>query len=289
MPNFWTRTSNIAAPSHPRPVLISPIKLLEPEALDTISKKNRLLVHVASREAYYQAHLPGAVVVEPRELVDGTPPATGRLPSVERLTALFGRLGYDPDLDIVVYDDEGGGWAGRFIWTLDIIGHRRSAYLNGGLQAWHGAGLPLESGSGTQPEFSNVSLTLDNAPIAELEDVLSAIDDPDQIIWDVRSQEEFLGLRRTANRAGHIPGAVHLDWMDLKDPSNDLRLTKNVEQLLRAHGLVREKSIITHCQTHHRSGLSYLIARLCGFDKIRAYHGSWAEWGNRDDTPITGP
>jgi thiosulfate/3-mercaptopyruvate sulfurtransferase len=30
---------------------------------------------------------------------------------------------------IVVYDDEGGGWAGRFIWTLDIIGHKNYSYL----------------------------------------------------------------------------------------------------------------------------------------------------------------
>ena len=269
--------------------LITPITLLEPEVFAERPRENLLVVHVASREAYDQAHLPGAVLVEPKELVDGTPPATGRLPSADRLSTLFGRLGYHADLDIVVYDDEGGGWAGRFIWTLDIIGHCKSSYLNGGLQAWHGAGLPLEAGSGTQPEFRQVSLTLDDTPIAELEDVLIAIDDPEQVIWDVRSIEEFLGQRRTAARVGHIPGAVHLDWMELKDRSNNLRLIANPEELLATHGLVREKSIITHCQTHHRSGLSYLTARLCGFEKIRAYHGSWSEWGNRDDTPITGP
>jgi thiosulfate/3-mercaptopyruvate sulfurtransferase len=46
------------------------------------------------------------------------------------------------------------------------------------------------------------------------------------------------------------------------------------------------RPVITHCQSHHRSGLSYMVGRLLGFANIRAYHGSWGEWGNRDDLPI---
>ena len=45
--------------------------------------------------------------------------------SVEQLNRLFSFLGLTPDTHIVVYDDEGGGWAGRFLWTLDVIGHQR--------------------------------------------------------------------------------------------------------------------------------------------------------------------
>jgi thiosulfate/3-mercaptopyruvate sulfurtransferase len=56
------------------------------------------------------------------------------------------------------------------------------------------------------------------------------------------------------------------------------------------HGIDGSRAVITHCQSHHRSGLSYLVARLLDFPNVRAYHGSWAEWGNREDTPIaTGP
>ncbi|MBT3897162.1 MAG: sulfurtransferase, partial [Gammaproteobacteria bacterium] len=46
-----------------------------------------------------------------------------------------------------------------------------------------------------------------------------------------------------------------------------------------------DKKIITHCQTHHRSGLTYLIGKSLGYD-IKAYPGSWSEWGNHPDTPV---
>ena len=75
--------------------------------------------------------------------------------------------------------------------------------------------------------------------------------------------------------------------MMLKDPTRALRLTEGLTELLAAHGIDPTVPTITHCQTHHRSGLSYMIGRLLGFSEIRAYHGSWAEWGNRDDLPVS--
>jgi rhodanese-related sulfurtransferase len=32
-------------------------------------------------------------------------------------------------------------------------------------------------------------------------------------------------------------------------------------QILEGLGLSKDKEIITHCQTHHRSGFTYLVAR----------------------------
>lgn len=247
---------------------------------------NLLMLQVTSAEVYAAAHLPGALLVTPAELVCGIPPATGRLPDLPQLEALFARLGYAPDKDIVVYDDEGGGWAGRLAWTLDVIGHRRWTYLNGGMHAWQAAGLQFEQTPVTVSP-STVELTIDTAPVAEIADVLAAIEDTQQAVWDVRSEQEYLGLRQAAARVGHIPGAINWDWMYLKDPADNMRLTAGIAEQLQALGLA-DKAIITHCQTHHRSGLSYMVGRLLGLD-IRAYHGSWSEWGNRDDTPIELP
>lgn len=275
----WILGPMTLKPSADNPVLV------EPHEVDP--NDDQLIVHVAEPQAFDHAHIPNAVHVAPGELVCGIPPATGRLPSEAQLNALFARIGYHPERRIIAYDDEGGGWAGRFLWTLDVIGHRQWGYLNGGIHAWRAAGLRLASGPGAAPERSSVTLVVDRTPIAEIDDVLRAIEDPTHVVWDVRSLEEFRGERQAAKHVGHIPGAIHLDWMALKNPGDDLRLVADLQALLNAHGLTADKAIITHCQTHHRSGLSYMAARLLGYANIRAYHGSWSEWGNRDDVPIT--
>lgn len=248
-----------------------------------------LIAQVTSPEVYAGGHVPGAVHVSPADLVSGIPPATGRLPDSDALTALFRRIGYTHDTEVVTLDDEGGGWAGRLAWTLDIIGNPNWRYLDGGLNAWAAAGLAIDR-EGVLVTPSNVTVTVDPAPIAEADDILDRLEDEDLVIWDCRSAAEFWGHRRAAVRAGHIPGAVNLDWLDLMDGNRNLCLVEDLEGLLAENGIVRERDVITHCQTHHRSGLTYMAARLLGFPRIRAYHGSWSEWGNRMDTPVqTGP
>ena len=260
--------------------------LITPAAL-AARTDNPLIVQVTSAQVYAAGHVPGAVLVEPRELICGIPRATGRLPTATQLTSLFRRIGYEHGVAVVTLDDEGGGWAGRFAWTLDVIGNGNWQYLDGGLHAWHGAGLPLSRAPSARRR-TNVDVEIDRTPIAEAEDIMAALDDPALLVWDCRSAEEYAGRRVAAARAGHIPGAVNLDWVELMDRNRRLALVADVDALLASRGITPDRDVVTHCQTHHRSGLSYMVARLLGFPRIRAYHGSWSEWGNRTDTPIEG-
>ena len=232
-----------------------------------------------------QVFIPGAFHLPTAALIEGTPPSTGKLPSKAQLDAVFGYIGYEATQTIVVSDHEGGGWAGRLAWTLDVIGHSRWLYLDGGIHAWQQAGFEVTHAP-TEAIRTQPDLTIDTKPLIGIDELMARLGEEDLVIWDVRSRDEFLGKRPGAQRNGHIPGATNIDWLDLMDHNNAMRLRSDLRDLLQAHGITPERNVVTHCQTHHRSGLSYMVGRLLEFTNIRAYDGSWSEWGNRTDTPI---
>ena len=270
---------------------LPPVGLIEPEQLASqLEDENLLILDACNPVTYQQVHIPGAVHISPRELICNEPPATGMLPSLEHLSAVLGRVGYQQDKHIVVYDDEGGGWAGRLIWTLDLLGHQKMSYLNGGLHAWLGARLPLQKDP-VMPEPTAVEATIVNPNVrAMAEDIMAELaegETSDMVVWDARSPEEHTGIKQLATRAGRIPGAINYEWTRGMDADNQYRIHPNLQAQLDDLGLGADKNIVTHCQTHHRSGFTYMAGRILGYQKIRAYDGSWSEWGNRADTPIT--
>lgn len=264
--------------------------LISPETFNELpTHRDILLVAVMQQSVFNTHHIPGSILVEPAELTGGIKPAVGKLPAIDKLNALFSRIGLHSKKHVIVYDDEGGGWAGRLIWTLDMIGHENYSYLDGGLSAWLKMGFPLSNANTVAaiPEPTNYSTKIREELLVSKDAVLASIDDAESIIWDARASDEFNGTKITALQNGHIPGAVNLDWLDLQDRENDLRLRPlpEIEQQLNELGITKNKKIITHCQTHHRSGLTYLVGKALGYD-IKAYDGSWSEWGNDLELPI---
>lgn len=262
------------------PLIVEPAELLP--LLD--SEHAPLLIDLSSEASYQRWHLPGAVHVPVQMLLCNQPPAPGRIAPVEQLNRLFSYLGLTPEKHVVVYDDEGGGWAGRFIWTLDVIGHTRYSYLNGGLHAWLAEEYPVASGI-EDPVSGKIEVEINPNELVEIPNILAGIESQSLGVWDARSPEEYRGEKITAQKAGHIPSAVNVEWTDLMDRQRSLRIRTDAREYLASRGIDDSKPWVTHCQSHHRSGFTYLVGKSLGFD-IKAYHGSWAEWGNHPDTPV---
>ncbi len=263
--------------------------LLEPSELASrLGEPGLLIVDVGKEAVYRQAHVPGAIHLDYRRLQRGTPPAPGLPPAPAEIAALLSEIGLTPETHVVAYDDEGGGRSARLLWLLELVGHRRYSWLNGGVHAWLADDLPFESTPNAPTAARYEVSALNDRAIADLDYVLARHRDPDVVVWDARSREEYEGRRPLAAKAGHIPGAVNYEWTAAQDMERDGRLRdlETVRAELAALGIDGGKEIITHCQTHHRSSFTWLLGRILGFENIRGYAGSWSEWGNRPETPV---
>lgn len=264
--------------------------VLEAEALYQLMQANQqlLIVDLSKSAVYQQAHVPDAIHMEPKSLISGQQPAPGKLPSAEALSDLFSAIGLTEDSHVIAYDDEGGGWAGRLIWTLDMIGHKHYSYLNGGIHAWLSENLPTEQMPTQATPSQYKALIQQGGPTVTMDYIQSKIGQAGFTIWDARSPDEFQGKQSFAQRAGHIPGAINFEWTEGMDKNRNLRIKDPVElkRTLSSLGINAYDEVITHCQTHHRSGFTYLLGKILGFTNIKAYPGSWSEWGNDPNTPI---
>jgi thiosulfate/3-mercaptopyruvate sulfurtransferase len=263
--------------------------IVEARALSQqLNDSNLLIIDLSSEENYLQGHIPGAIRLAPEKLLSGTPPIPNKLPSEAALQQLCQDIGLTPDSHVVAYDDQMGPWAGRLVWTLNSVGFDNCSVLDGQLNAWKNAGLALET-TVNRPERSDIAVTLNTESVADIAFLKDHLGDHTFAIWDARSPEEYSGEKViNAQKGGHIPGAININWTDCLISSEDLRLKPKAEllALLSSKGITTDKTVITHCQTHRRSGLTYLVAKYLGFKQLRCYDGSWFEWGNQPDTPI---
>ena len=189
------------------PLLLQPAELAQ--QLDTA---DLVIVDLSSAAGYIRQHIPGAVNVDAAQVTASRPPVMGLLPDAAAFGRLLGSAGITPQSHVVAYDGENGLKAARFLWTLDVIGHARFSLLDGGLQAWLNAQLPVESGVVTAAAAAPYPAGYRPEHQADKTYIQNHIGDTAVAVLDVRTPAEYAGTDKRAQRAGHIPGAVNVDW-----------------------------------------------------------------------------
>lgn len=234
-----------------------------------------------------QAHIAGARRLTYADITRDAPPVHGLMPDPEAMMQRLAAAGVDPRQPIVAYDIGQRGQAARLVFTLDALGVPGAQILDGGLAAWMAAGHPVASGTPSAPAVdvqlpaANYNHTvLDGTAINVVREAASAR------LLDTRSANEFNGSDRRAARAGHIPGARHLEWTELMTNDGRLRPETELRERLAAVDAKPEHHVIVYCHSHHRSAHTYAVLRHLGYPQVSGYPGAWSEWGNRHDLPI---
>lgn len=262
--------------------------IIEPEELEAVLDDPAVvIVDLCKAKQYRKAHIPGAHFINYPDIVHIQKPMMGLVPSDQQFSGLLSSIGITSDSHVIAYDDEGGGCASRFIWTLHVFGHTGTSLLNGGLFSWASEGHPLTKAT-PEKTASNYTLTNTGKYTADSSYIMQHLDDERLALLDARSLAEYSGNKKFANKGGHIPGAKHYEWTEAMDRTHNLRLLSpgSIQQKLDLLGLTKDREIVVYCQTHHRSAFSYMMLRALGYEDVKGYPGSWSEWGNRDDTPV---
>jgi thiosulfate/3-mercaptopyruvate sulfurtransferase len=200
---------------------------------------------------------------------------------------LFERIGLEPDHFIVADDDGAGVDAARLLWTLEVAGHKNYALLNGGFAAWDDAEYEV-SESPSVTKRGNYPVKRFSGGSIVLEEVLKSLHREEICIIDTRSAAEYSGTDVRAKKGGHIPGAIHFDWSSAVDMTEEgaLRDPYALQAELEALGVTTEKQVIVYCQSNRRSSHTFIVLKWLGYQDVKAYIGSWSEWGNSKITPV---
>jgi thiosulfate/3-mercaptopyruvate sulfurtransferase len=247
-----------------------------------------LLIDLRPAEQFCRGMIPGAVHLDlwGVSLIDTSD--TPLRAFMWMIGHLFALRGVSPDRPVVVYENDSGVRAARAFWLLEYLGHPSVRVLDGGSGAWVAAGLAL-SHEPAVPEPGAWHGAPDSANLATWRDVRAALERPDVCILDTRSDGEYYGRTVRARRGGAIPGAVHLEWTNNLAADGRFRKPDDLRSMYSAAGIAPDREIITYCQGGYRAAHSYLALRILGFPRVRAYVGSWKEWGDREDLPIEQP
>lgn len=245
----------------------------------------------AGRQAYEDAHIPGAVFLDlDSELAGPVAEGTGRhpLPDPDVLAARMGDLGISESQRVVVYDGGPGSLAARAWWLLRWLGHDAVHLLDGGFANWGSLGLPVKEGVEVRaakrfdPRLRE-GLVLSTEELAENVTTIANYN-----LLDARDAARFRGEVEPIDPvAGHIPGAINLPFSKfVREDGTWLPLRARAALLEQAIGSDRAVDWSVMCGSGVTACHLAISGFEAGFREPRLYVGSWSEWISDPQRPI---
>jgi hydroxyacylglutathione hydrolase len=180
-----------------------------------------LLVDTREPPAFGGAHIKGAYSI----WLEGLPGFAGWF------------MDYDRPMVVVLEDPT---HLERAVGYLSRLGFDRlQGYLQGGMESWYSAGLPVEG-----------------LPLLTVHELKRMLDAGEEVaVLDARQDDEW--------RAGHVPGSRNIFVGELEG---------------RVGEVDRGKAVAAFCSVGHRAGLAASILLRGGHTRVYNVLGSWDAW-----------
>jgi len=262
-------------------------------AQDHLQDKELRFVEVDVDTAEYsKGHLPGAVGFNWQTQLNH--PVRRDIPSKEEFEALLSAAGIDDDTTVVLYGDNNNWFAAFALWLFNYYGHDKTVLIDGGRKKWLAENRPLTTEVPSYPRTDYKVARINSDLRATRELVLETVKTRARNLVDVRSAPEFTGeiiappgMAETAQRAGHIPGAINVPWVQAVNEDGTFKSPDELRALYAGKGLDPSRPTIAYCRIGERSSHTWFVLKhLLGLDDVVNYDGSWTEYGNLIGVPI---
>jgi thiosulfate/3-mercaptopyruvate sulfurtransferase len=229
------------------------------KAMKSVSSSD-VVVDVSNSDTYTKSHIKNAIHIPVGNFLNDK----GLLKTSQDLAKTLGDSGISADDSVVVYSSTPNtGEAETAFWVMSYLGHKDIKVLDGGLEDWKAAGLPIESLENKRPAADYLSYT--NSDLLAEHDYVKS------------GQAQILDARPFVEMAkGRIPGSSAFD------PYNILKgdMIKDVADLSMILGrLSSDKPVVVYSDNYDRSALVWYALQLMGY-KGSIY--TWDDWKNHE-------
>nr|WP_250565914.1 sulfurtransferase [Adonisia turfae] len=233
------------------------------------------------QQQYDSGHIPGAYYLDlNKHLSSPVQDHGGRhpLPNWQTFVDTLNLLGMQstPQTPVVIYDASRFAFAARLWWMLRYLGHGNVALLDGGIDAWIKAGLPLSRE--TPPSQVGRFMPQPQADwVVDIDYVRQHKDTPGTVVIDARSADRFRGEREPIDPiAGSVPGAVNYFWKDLSTDAGLLKAPDELAQYWR--GVDNADEVIVYCGSGVTACVNLFSQVVAGKPMGKLYPGGWSDW-----------
>ena len=246
----------------------------------------------SSPDFYSKGHIPGARQIRLGDIAvtrDGIP---NEMPSEDKLREVFAAAGVSNNSRVVLYGERSNLMAARAYFTLDYLGVAgHAALLDGGIEKWKAESRPLSTEAVTAKP-ARLTIAPRPAILVDTPTMKTLAAKKDVALIDARPAKEFTGeqLSEDVQKAGHIPGATSLYWMDMLVSKENpvLRPEAELRKMYAQAHASPGRQVVTYCRTGMQSSFDYFVAKYLGYEPSM-YDASFYEWSLKDLPAETSP
>ena len=208
--------------------------------------KTLCIVDTRPTHEYVQGHIPGALHLD----LFGLSLINTRKETMDTfmwmIAYLFQQRGLDSTKTIIWYENISGTKASRGLWFCEYLGHTNTRVLDGGFNAWLAAGGQVSTDGVESPLVPQFPIDVKQNTHMDADSIHDMLNQNDFIPLDTRTDDEHFGRVARAERAGAIPGSIHIEWVNNLDENGAFKPADELREMYVAAGITPEKQVMCY-------------------------------------------